>query len=384
MISKRDSPPLWKNALPNSLSGELPWAIFGLMKKIAIIGAGIAGLACAQVLSQAGHHVQLFDKGRGPGGRMATRRAQTELGEVSFDHGAQYFTARDPAFVSLVQDLISREAVAPWTGELVRLAGDGTNKPLTYEPIYVGVPGMNGVIRALAAPLKIQWGTRVEAINQAQSTWQLTTDTGANLGNFDAVVCAVPAEQVAPLLQVHAPDLVKLATLVTSLPCWTGMFAFDAPLANPFDAMRLEAHDVIDFIAMNHSKPSRTGPASYVVQARADWSKAHLEESAESVAATLLDGLLAFSDNRPKLIYETAHRWRFARVEVENGQGYGFDRDKQIGVCGDWLLGPRIEAAWLSGHRLGLRMTGEGGGSKTLSLDAGEQDVFVDGHVARS
>jgi renalase len=342
------------------------------MKTVAIIGAGIAGLACARVLNQAGHHVQLFDKGRGPGGRMATRRAQTELGEVSFDHGAQYFTARDPAFVSLVQDLISREAAAPWTGELVRLATDGTNRPLADEPIYVGVPGMNGVIRALAAPLNVQWGTRVETINQTQSTWQLTSDTKADLGDFDVVVCAVPAEQVAPLLQVHAPDLVKLATLVTSLPCWTGMFAFDAPLANPFDAMRLEAHDVMDFIAMNHSKPSRTGPASYVVQARADWSKGHLEDSAQSVADTLLDGLLAFSDNKPKLIYKTAHRWRFARVEVENGPSYGFDGEKQIGVCGDWLLAPRVEAAWLSGHRLGLMMTGEGDGSKTASREVGE------------
>jgi renalase len=342
------------------------------MKKVAIIGAGITGLACARVLGQAGHHVQLFDKGRGPGGRMATRRAQTVMGEVSFDHGAQYFTARDPAFVSLIQSLTGLGAVAPWTGELVRLAGDGTNKPLANEALYVGVPGMNGVIRALSATLKIQWGTRVAAINKTQNTWQLTTDTGGDLGNFDAVVCAVPAEQVAPLLQDHAPDLAKLAIQVTSLPCWTGMFAFDAPLANPFDAMRLEAHDMIDFIAMNHSKPLRTGPASYVVQARADWSKAHLEDSAESVADTLLDGLLAFSDNRPKLIHETAHRWRYARVEVENGQGYDFDGEKKIGICGDWLLGPRVEAAWLSGHQLGNRMTGEGDGSKTLSLDAGE------------
>jgi renalase len=372
MISKRDLPPLWKSALPISLSGEIPWAISSPMKKVAIIGAGIAGLACAQVLSQAGYHVQLFDKGRGPGGRMATRRAQTELGEVSFDQGAQYFTARDPAFISVVQDLRNLGVVAPWTGELVRLATDGTNKPLANEPLYVGLPGMNGVIRALAAPLNVQWGTRVEAINKTGSIWQLTADTGAELGNFDAVVCGVPAEQVAPLLQDHAPHLAKLAKQVTSLPCWTGMFAFDDPLANPFDAMRLEAHDVIDFIAMNHSKPLRTGPASYVVQARADWSKAHLDDSAESVADRLLDGLLAFSDNWPKLIYKTAHRWRYARVEVEDGQGYDFDGEKKIGICGDWLLGPRVETAWLSGHRLGNRMTGEGDGSKTLSLDAGE------------
>ena len=60
--------------------------------QFAIIGAGMAGIACADALQAAGHAVAVFDKGRGPGGRMSTRRMETPLGTVAFDHGAQYFT----------------------------------------------------------------------------------------------------------------------------------------------------------------------------------------------------------------------------------------------------------------------------------------------------
>jgi renalase len=327
------------------------------MAKIAIIGAGIAGLSCARTLVDAGHMVTLFDKGRGPGGRLSTRRVTTKLGDASFDHGAQYFTARDKGFVSVVDGLVADGAVGIWQGNLVRLAQDGTTKPLANENLYVGIPGMNGVVRALAQGLDVTWGTRVHALTKIQSAWHLTSDNGADLGLFDQVVCAVPAEQVPQLLDGHAKALVAMARAVTSLPCWTGMFAFEAPLACPFDAMKLTGHEMIDFIAANHSKPGRTGPSSYVVQANANWSTAHIEESAEVVGEQLLAGLLSFMDNCPQTLVSTAHRWRYAKVAVEHGPEFGLDPDAGIGVCGDWLSGPRVESAWLSGCALGTQMT---------------------------
>jgi renalase len=329
--------------------------------RIAIIGAGMAGLACARVLADAGHDVRVFDKGRGPGGRMSTRRVQTAMSEVQFDHGAQYFTARDPAFVGLIAEFVATNAVAPWHGNLVRLAKDGTNSPLANETLYVGVPGMNGIVRAMSIGLNVAWGVRVETLQRHKGAWMLLSDQGEGLGEFDQLVCAVPAEQVAPLIQSHAPDLAARAKDVTSLPCWTGMFAFEAPLSSPFDAIRLDDHPMIDFIAANHSKPGReasgtAGPSTYVVQARADWSRLHLEDEADSVTADLLAGLHSFSDNQPSLVSSTAHRWRFAKVEVQHGIGCAFDEVSCIGVCGDWLSGPRVESAWVSGHTLGSQM----------------------------
>jgi renalase len=338
----------------------------GTMEKIAIIGGGITGLACARVLSAAGHNVHIFDKGRGPGGRMSTRRVTTDLGEVGFDHGAQYFTARDPAFLAEIHRLMAVGAVGTWSGELVKLNNrDGQNTPLATEPLYVGTPAMNAVVRALGQDLAIAWSTRVETIAPAGSAWRLTSESGVDLGRYDAIVCAVPAEQVAPLLEGVAPSFAAQGKAITSLPCWAGMFVCERPFGIPFDAMRVENHPIIDFIAMNFSKPGRADIASYVVHARADWSVAHLEDSAEDVAEHLAAALLGYADSPPKVIHASAHRWRYARVDTAHGPGCLWDPEANIGVCGDWLSGPRVESAWLSGHQLGLKMTGQNVGAKT-------------------
>lgn len=327
------------------------------MTRIGIIGAGIAGLACARGLSKAGANVRVFDKARGPGGRMSTRRVQTSLGEVSFDHGAQYFTARDPAFLKHVQHLTDQGAVDVWRGCLVKLDNAGVSAPLASEPLFVGTPGMNAVVKAAAQGLEVAWNTRVGQINQdGNKMWQLFTEDGLDLGVFDQIVCAVPAEQVHPLLHEAAPDFAQLSQSVTSLPCWAGLFAFDAPIAMPFDAIKLTGHEMIDVIAMNVSKPGRDGPASYVVHARGDWSAQNLELDGDAIWPQLLAGLLSFADNRPTLIHAIAHRWRYARVEIAHGSGFAFDENLRVGLCGDWLAGPRVEAAWLSGHQLAITM----------------------------
>ena len=326
------------------------------MTKTAIIGAGIAGLACARVLACQGHEVKVFDKGRGPGGRMSTRRAPTPMGEASFDHGAQYFTARDPAFVTEVARLTTLGAIAPWTGNLVRLHTDGTISPLANETLYVGAPGMNAVVRALGEGLNVVWATRVDGVQLVGRAWHLTSETGVDLGAYDQIVCAIPAEQVAPLIGSVAPNFADQAKAITSLPCWTGMFAFDRPLTTSFDALRLDGHPIVDFIANNQSKPGRTGPVSYVVQARPDWSAAHLEDAPETITKQLAQALMDVIEDRPNLIFQAAHRWRYARVDVSRGQGHLWDHTRNIGVCGDWLSGPRVESAWASGHHLGLAM----------------------------
>ena len=119
---------------------------------IAIVGAGIAGLSCADALTNMGHDVILLDKGRGPGGRMSTRRMDTPLGQVAFDHGAQYFTARDPGFCAQVDVWAEHGIVARW--------------PQAAVDAWVGVPGMNAVIKAMAAWHDVRWNVHVDRIER--------------------------------------------------------------------------------------------------------------------------------------------------------------------------------------------------------------------------
>ena len=129
---------------------------------IAVIGAGMAGLAAATALTRGGEDVRLFDKGRGPGGRMATRRVKLGEAEIAFDHGAQYFTARSPEFRDVVDSWMRAGTAAEW--------GEGR---------YVGTPAMNSVIRAMAAPLEVTWGAQVGAIEGAPGAWRLRMEDGS-------------------------------------------------------------------------------------------------------------------------------------------------------------------------------------------------------------
>ena len=126
---------------------------------VAVIGAGMAGLTCASRLAEAGHHVAVFDKGRGPGGRMATRRVEHEGATFRFDHGAQYFTAREMAFQTQVRAWEADGIVALW--------------PAAKDGAWVGTPGMNAPIRAMAEALEVRFGTRIAGLVPERGGWRL-------------------------------------------------------------------------------------------------------------------------------------------------------------------------------------------------------------------
>ncbi|MFN7055380.1 NAD(P)/FAD-dependent oxidoreductase [Hyphomonas sp.] len=312
--------------------------------RIAVIGAGIAGLAAARKLANAGLEISVFDKGRGPGGRMASRRVLLEGREVSFDHGAQYFTARDPAFRAAVEGWIAEGAVAAWSPR--RLGG------LPGEAWYVGQPGMNAVIRSLSGGLAVSWSTRVTAITGAPGEWWLQMEDGLEEGPFSRVIVAVPAEQAAPLLAGPAPALSEAAGRIRSLPCWTAMLVHDVPLGIELDAIEPPpGASLIAWAARGSSKPGRADADAWVVQAAADWSSRHIELTPEE-AASLLAAEFSHLTRAPVPAFITAHRWRYARVAEPLGQPFMADADLSIATCGDWHLGARVEAAWLSGHTL--------------------------------
>lgn len=304
----------------------------------AIIGAGMAGLACADALAASGHAVTLFDKGRGAGGRMSTRRLQTPLGEVTIDHGAQYFTARDPGFRRLAAQWQARGAAAPW--------------PAAGADAWVGTPGMNAVVKQMASGHTVVWGEQISGLIRTEDGWSLMGSDGER-GPFDAAVLAIPAEQAAAILSLHDFAMSRTALLAKSQPCWTGMFVFDRPLEN-MPAIIRDSGD-ITWAARNSAKPGRAGPESWVVHASPAWSAERLEQPAEEIAALLLAALSKAADGAlPTPVAIAAHRWRYA-LSAGTGDGALWSAELGLGVCGDWLLGPRVECAWLSGRMLARR-----------------------------
>ena len=303
--------------------------------RVAIIGAGLAGLTCAERLTAAGHHVALFDKGNRPGGRMSVRRLRTAQGDAGFDHGAQYFTARDAGFKAQAERWHRAGLAAPW--------------PAAGPDAWVGTPGMDAPVRDLAGRHDVRWSARVDAVLSDAGGWRLSGE-GVPGERFDAALAAIPAEQAARLLDPVAPAMAARAAATPSQPCWTVMAAFAERL--PLDADILREGGSVGWAARNSAKPDRTGPEAWVVQADPDWSRRHLEDDPASVTTKLL---LALSERAgaalPAPLAAAAHRWRYARSGIA-GDGRLWDPGLGLGACGDWLLGPRIESAWLSGRAL--------------------------------
>ena len=151
---------------------------------IAIIGAGMSGLSAAEILARSGRPVRLFDKGRGAGGRMATRRTSVNGADLTFDHGAQYFTARSPEFRSEVSHWLDTGVVARWDDD--QAEGKAGER-------FVGAPSINSVLKAMASPLDVSWGAEVAAIEGGPGTWSLKFRDGSKAGQFETVIVAVPA-----------------------------------------------------------------------------------------------------------------------------------------------------------------------------------------------
>ena len=304
---------------------------------ILIIGAGMAGLACARALAGAGLAVYLIDKGRGPGGRMAARRVSVGDTEVSFDHGAQYFTARDPAFRAAVADWQASGAAAPW--------------PAAGADAFVGTPGMNAPLKAMARDVSVAWGVRALALRREGELWHVATDHGGAI-TARTVLVATPAEQATELLREAAPDLAAVPASLASTPCWAVLAAFATPLPIAADCLRGEG--AISWAARNSSKPQRAQAETWVIHASPERSRAIIDQPKDAVAAILRDDFRAMADlaSLPPLLHCDAHRWLYALPQVAGGPPLRFDAAARIGLAGDYLHSPRVEGAFLSGRAL--------------------------------
>lgn len=308
------------------------------MISVAIIGAGMAGLSCARGLAQAGLQPVLFDKGRGIGGRVATRRA----GALSFDHGAQYVTAKGAGFTAALVKLQAAGAAALWHSDAGR-------------SVVVGTPGMSALAKGLGAGLDIRQNAPVTAVWQEDGGWVL--HVGDDLHRAERLVITTPAPQAIRLLGAEHP-LARPLAQVGYAPCLTLMAATRVP--GPFIA-RKDTGDPLAWIAQDSSKAGRAagGAVTWVAQASEAFSAAHLEATPEGMVALMLPLLCdRLGISAGDVSHAAAHRWRFARVTAALGQPFLRTPDGTLYLGGDGCLGPRVEAAWTSGAAIAADLLG--------------------------
>lgn len=292
-----------------------------------VVGAGMAGAVISRRLADAGHAVQVLEKSGGTGGRLATRR--TDYG--AFDHGAQYVSARGSAFQALMDELQAAGAAVAW------------HPGGTDHARHTGLPGMSGLIKPLLDGVKITQRFAVEAIERRDGGVVVTGADGQSL-SFDRVVVTAPSPQAHRLLVPVDPVFAPLADVVYA-PCWTAMFAFEGAQAMLPDVHRGQPGDALGWFVREASRPGRDGAERFTVQAGPDWSRAHLELDKPVAAARLLDAMKARFPTMNAPVHAAGHRWRYSLVETALGTPFIADDDARLCVCGDGMLGGKVEAA---------------------------------------
>ncbi len=314
--------------------------------RVAVIGAGIAGLSAARVLDDHGLDVTIFEKSRGVGGRLATRRAASG---VFFDHGAQYFTIRDHRFARRVCSWMEMGIVRAWDGKIAAIQNGTVTSEKNSATRYVAVPNMNSLARFLAADLEVQRETMITRAERGNRGWELTDSSQRLHGPFDYVIVNCPPPQACELVPAHESISQQLREIEMD-PCWAVLVELERPLPCPFDGAFV-GDSPLGWIARDSSKPARPRGETWVMHATPEWSREHLEDHSDDVLAELLD---AFSEATGEHICDVAnmdaHRWRYARPRQALHSPCLWDATIQLAACGDWCDSPRVEGAYLSGE----------------------------------
>ena len=320
---------------------------FNSKATVGIIGAGIAGLSCATRLKDLGFKVHIYEKSRGPSGRMSTRNGEG----WSADHGAQYFTARDPLFIDEINTWIKAGVAATWHPRLSVYEGGQWQASHSTENRYVGTPNMNSPGKYLAQNLLINFNCAIDKIFQQNGQWFIhSLETGDIDQAFDYLVLAIPAPQATVLAKSFDLSSEDFSFDVNMLGCWTVMARFTESLRIPFDAAFIN-NEIISWISRNNSKPGRSGQETWTIHANPQWSQQWIELDKEVASKHILECAkkLGLDCTNAEIFI---HRWRYASGATNLGSGFILNSNMKLGLCGDWLNGGRVEGAWLSGLKL--------------------------------
>ncbi|MGY1733049.1 NAD(P)/FAD-dependent oxidoreductase [Geodermatophilus sp. SYSU D01045] len=310
-----------------------------------VVGAGIAGVACARALADAGVPVRVRDRGRRPGGRMASR---TLAGRVT-DLGASYLTASAGApFTAVVEDWVARGLARPWTDTFAVAGPDGIRDSSSGPVRYAAPGGLRSLVADLAAGLDVVQESAVERV-----------EPGARVDGADvpAAVLALPDPQARRLLP---PDLAARLLGDEDARPWQPTLAVALGWDQrswPADLHGAFVHDdpVVEWIADDGDRRGDGAPV-LVAHTTPGTAAAHLDDPGRAAPEVTAAVCRALGIDAPPA-WTHVHRWTFAKPAAPREEPFGLAEG--VGVCGDgWRAPSKVESAWSSGHLLGAALGG--------------------------
>ncbi len=331
---------------------------------VAVVGAGLAGITCAQQLVQSGLQVVVVEKSRGLGGRLATRR----LPETCADHGVRYLAAQGDLTAALIEKLVPQGILQPWSKAILR---HSTSEQITEQKselqpeLYYAAPaGLTAVAKYLAADLEIWRSQRVQAINSTSAEWQLeleATDAEARSLAARSIVLAIPAPQALMLLEPLAQQgfsevLIQQVRSVEFDPCLTVIATYVAEqqreLADlPWQAVQFVDSPELAWLSCESTKRSSPALTAVIAQSTAAFAAQQFEApDLQTVGRQLLSRVTNLIPWLDQPIDLQVHRWRYAFVKRGLTDRCLATREPLPLVCsGDWCGGNQIEDALKSG-----------------------------------
>lgn len=322
------------------------------IRRVAVVGSGLAGLTTAIRLAEREIEVTVFEKSRGPGGRLASKRVPGGSADV----GAQYFTVRNPDFHKFLDQYAGEQSYSEWHGRLGYQTEEGRWQAFPEEPRYVGTPRMTAVSRSLSKHVDVTTETRIQSIEQNEDRLCRLFDTEGNEhGPYDAVVITAPPAQARDILLASTSSelALELDEPVRHVqPCWAVAAHFTKPPMEQFDGMRVSS-DILSWVANNSSKPGREDEGQWwVLHATSAWSQQNEETDSEQVIQRMLSAFKAETGASGEPDEVVAHRWLYAKSSDNAAPGCLWFADERIGLAGDWLSGGRVEGAFNSAEAL--------------------------------
>ena len=312
-------------------------------QSIAIIGAGMSGLSLARML-ETNFDVTLFEKARGPGGRLASRRHH----DMRFDFGVPFFRIRKKEFSNFLRPYMDQGVLQTWSARFVEIAHDEIIRELEWggDPEHwVGAPSMNALAKSIASGLNIQTQHKIEQINRVKDGWQLMGNDQNDLGTFDWVVSTAPSQQSALLLPSQFNHLKEIQS-IQMVGCYALMLELDDSFEHAWDVAHISGSD-LSWISINSTKPDRVNKPCVVALSTNLWAEEHMELELDQVKSYLVNQLQLYLDIH-EYNHIDCHRWRFANIQKQQGLQSYVDKKHQLAACGDWCIRGFVENAFLS------------------------------------
>ena len=321
------------------------------LKHCVIIGGGITGLVAANRLQENGFEVTVLDKGRGIGGRLATRRFDADKsGEGVFDYGAQYITVRDEHFKRVMNQWLQSGIVTEWSRGFMSESGVFKEDGI---PRYRGVQSNRAIAKHLSQNLKIQTSTRVVRLAY-RKFWNVYTEND-EVFTGDCILLTPPVPQILSLLQESRIALSnEIETRLLSVaynPCLALMVLLKNESMIPAPGGMWMDGEPVAWIADNHRKGISPNGYAVTIHAGPEFSRQNIDKDESQIVRALLEKAKPYL--KSEITAYQLHRWRYSQASHTYGTYLEqINRPGPLFLAGDGFGGPRVEKAVLSGQKV--------------------------------